>query len=141
MSLANDYLDFMLLIFNADEYIDKNEIGLFIGMLDQIGINQKLKNHYRSILTGKKPYPQNKPTIKRIVKERSSEEIGFIVRDAYLMADADGSISEFETEVIKILLSKSNIPKSRFKNIHNWGIEYVEHSKRMNKLFSPKRTK
>lgn len=59
-----------------------------------------------------------------------------MIRDAYLMSDADGDIHPSEIDVINRFLRYAGIPEERFEEIEMWARESIAHLKRGVILFT-----
>ena len=73
--------------------------------------------------------------IERLGQEKDTEVRLWFVRDAMLMADADGVISEQKIELIKSLLASWGYKGEKAKARITWAKEYVTHTRRGEKLF------
>ena len=125
---AYDYLDYLFCILNADGVIHERETEFFADILNNLGMQDKLVDHYNKILLGEALFPSQSDTIQRIVENRKSSEIVYIVRDAFLLAGIDGEMHEAELAVIRKLLKKLGLSKDIILSIEDWGNDYINHT-------------
>jgi len=141
MSFVENYLDFMICILRADGTIKQEEVHLFNKMLVQVGIKETLRRKYSRLVSKKSPSIPVTKTIARIAKTANQTQLGYIVRDAFAMAESDGAVAKAELDLILKLLDKAGIPKSRFPKIKRWGLEYVDHTRLLESMFARIKTK
>lgn len=125
---AYDYLDYLFCILNADGVIHEREAEFFADILNNLGMQDKLVDHYNQILLGRALFPILSDTTTRIVENRKSSEIAYIVRDAFLLAGIDGEVHEAELTVIRNLLKKLGLSDDIILSIEDWGYDYINHT-------------
>lgn len=65
------------------------------------------------------------------------DEVEELVREAYLVAVADGDIEARERDVVDRFLGAAGVGSERYEAIHAWGRTAVEHSRLGRSLFVP----
>jgi tellurite resistance protein len=135
MNIMNDYFDFLACVAKADNVVRPKETVLFFEMLKNMGMSSAIQNKYKKILNSDKPIDSD-AIISKVAKNTNSLMLPWFIRDAFLMADADGKISKEEIQVIKELVIKSGITQNKFVKIKNWGLEYIKHTQEGLKLFN-----
>jgi len=137
MTTAEKYLDFMVCVLQADGIIHEKEVEEFTRMLQQVGLKPELKKKYRRVLKG--TWLDAERVIRRVAKNANPQFLNWLVRDGYLMADADGKVTPPEIEIINELLIKAGVSTHRRQSIHDWGKQAVKHARAGAKLFSKSR--
>lgn len=135
MNIMNDYFDFLACVAKADNIVQPEETVLFVEMLKNMGMSSSIQNKYKKILNSDKPIDSD-AIISKVAKNTNPLMLPWFIRDAFLMADADGKISKEEIQVIKELVIKSGITQNKFVKIKNWGLEYIKHTQEGLKLFN-----
>jgi tellurite resistance protein len=130
------YLDLMAGVLLADDRVDKGERKLFLQMMDVAGVDENLKTKYERVLRQETSINTD-GVIREIVEGIDPETLTWIVRDAYLMANADGVVSSEEVAIINKLLVQAQIPEDRHEVIHAWGRESIALLERGYTLFVP----
>lgn len=134
MQIAENYLDFLTCVMLADGVIQEEEKSAFLNILNRVGLSKKLSKKYFRILSGTQLIDRD-DVISRVASQKDKEILVWIVRDAFLIADANGDVSDEEILLIKKLLEKSGVTPSRMKKIIQWGNEFIDHTKNGLKLF------
>ena len=127
-NFAYDYLDYLFCILNADGIVHEREAEFFANILNNLSMKDRLVDHYNRILLGEASFPSSSDTINRIVENRKSSEITYIVRDAFLLAGIDGVVHEAELAVIRNLLKKLGLSENMILSIKDWGNDYINHT-------------
>lgn len=125
MMTPERYFDFITCVLMADGDVAEEERTLFESMLKSTGVSTKLRTKYRRVLRGEHGLSEA-DTIAGLASA-AADELTWLVRDAFLMANADGNVSHHEVAVINRLLLEAGVPKSRLPKIKKWGLAAVDH--------------
>jgi tellurite resistance protein len=135
MNKTEKYLELMLLVLKADGIIDERERALIYRMIKNVGMKDELVQKYDARLK-----IDNSEDREQILTEIASDldpaTLTGMVRDAYIMADADNNIHPAEVQVINDFLAKAGIPGERFKEIETWARKNIAHLKRGQRLMT-----
>ena len=139
MNKTEKYLELMVLVLKADGIIDERERALMYRMIKNVGMKDELVEKYDAKLT-----IDNSENKEKILTEIASDldpaTLTGMVRDAYIMADADNTIDPSEVQVINEFLGKAGIPEERFKEIETWARKNIAHLKRGQRLMTRPRS-
>jgi uncharacterized membrane protein YebE (DUF533 family) len=135
MDMTEAYLSFTLCVLQADGRVDDGEARLFASMLRHAGVRADLRRKYERFLRGEAELDPAK-VLASMPEMLDEMLLMWLVRDAYLVAGADGVVSEPEEALIQDLLRHVGIPESRFGEIRAWGMEAVRHARTGATLFT-----
>ena len=135
MRFSEMYLDLMVCVLLADNRVDRGEKKLFLQMLNMFGVDRELQQKYEQLLD-KETYLDSDQVVTEIAKVLDPETLTWLVRDAFLMANADGIVSPEEVEVVDKLLEKAKVPEDLYEQIHSWGMESIAMLERGYSLFT-----
>lgn len=135
MKITDKYLELMCCVMEADGVVTAEEARCFEAMLDISTVSAALRAKYVRRLK-RRPPPSADSSLKRVAAGIQGAELLWFVRDAFIMSDADGKITDDELRVVMKFVEFAGIPKTRFPKIKLWGIEQAKQVRRGLGLFS-----
>ncbi len=129
MERVRKYLDLMVYVLKADGIVHEKERALLDALIINVGLKDEIIEEYKAKLE-EGSVPDMEKRLTELAENVDAQALAGMVRDAYLMADADGIIDPTEVNLINSFLSKAGIPEERHKEIEMWGRETIAHMKR-----------
>lgn len=139
MNKTEKYLELMVLVLKADGMIDERERALMYRMIKNVGMKDDLVAKYDAKLTMDNSEDREQ-ILTEIAHDLDPAALTGMVRDAYMMADADNNIDPTEVKVINEFLAKAGIPEERFGEIETWARKNIAHLKRGQRLMTRPRS-
>ena len=137
MGRTVDYLDFMLWVVRSDGNVDaRQKTRLLSVMVEGMGLRDDLVERYREALALTEwPEPSDQQ-LKSLAEGLDPLSLGNLVRDAYLMAWADGVLREVEVNFVMRFLRVAGVPEERLPAIDKWAREAVDINRQAFQLFA-----
>jgi len=129
MDIVERYLTVMAAVLHADRIVHEAEETLFLRMLRDAGIRGEFEEKCRALLDETNRDVEI-ASLRAALDAVDTETLVWIIRDAFLMADADGGVSDDELSVIDECLRLAGIEEGRLEAVHAWGNETLAHLKR-----------
>ncbi len=136
MERIEQYLDLMLCVLRADGVVDPKEKMQFLTvMVEGLQLRPELVHRYRSALD-QEDWPElSDEELAALGRGLDPGSLGHMVKDAYSMAGADGSIDSSEVKVVHRFLKAVGIPEERLPAIDNWARVSLEVAQKGQALF------
>lgn len=134
MGFPERYLDFMLCVLWADGVVTDDEISAFQQMLDVMGIAGDTADGCMQRLKPEAEFSVA-DALESVATGSTMVELTTIVRDAFVMAGADGVVHQSELEVIQRLVHEAGVAESKWPQILEWGMDHLAHLRRGAELF------
>lgn len=136
MGRTEQYLDFMLWVVRSDGVVDKEQKRRLLAvMIEGMDLRQELVDRYRQALARTTWSEPSDEELAAHAEGLDAVSLGNLVRDAYLMAGADGVLRKVEVDFVKRFLSAAGIPSERLEAIDLWARQAVELNAQAFELF------
>lgn len=134
---TEQYLNFLLWVVRSDGNIALGQRNRLLQvMIEGMGLRDELVDHYRKELNRESWEDPGDDELQALAKDLDPLSLGNLVRDAYLMAWADGVLREVEVDFVKRFLSAAGIPPERHEGIDHWARRAVELNHEAFELFA-----
>ena len=137
MGKTEQYLNFLLWVVRSDGNVAKGQRNRLLAvMIEGMDLREELVQHYRQELNRTRWEEPTDAQLKELAEGLDELSVGNLVRDAYLMAWADGVLRDVEVEFVMRFLSASGVPKEKHEAIDKWARRAVELNQEAFELFA-----
>jgi uncharacterized tellurite resistance protein B-like protein len=127
MGKTEQYLNFLLWVVRSDGNIALGQRDRLLAvMIEGMDLRKELVDHYRDELSRETWEAPTDEELRELAQDLDELSLGNLVRDAYLMAWADGVLREVEVDFVKRFLAAAGIPEDRHEKIDKWARRAVE---------------
>lgn len=137
MGKTEQYLNFLLWVVRSDGNVAKSQRNRLLAvMIEGMDLREELVSHYRDELNRTSWEEPTDAELKELAKDLDELSFGNLVRDAYLMAWADGVLRDVEVAFVRRFLKASGVPEERYEKIDQWARRAVELNHEAFELFA-----
>ena len=124
---TEQYLNFLLWVVRSDGNIALGQRNRLLAvMIEGMGLRKELVDRYRDELSRESWDDPTDAELQELAKGLDELSLGNLVRDAYLMAWADGVLRDVEVEFVMKFLSAAGVPQERHREIDDWARRAVK---------------
>lgn len=128
----------MLHILRADGKVEPSEKEQFLSiMVEGLQLREEVVTRYRQALEEPSWEPVSDRELADLGRGLDPGSLAHLVKDAYSMAGADGSIDGEELHLVQRFLAAVGIPEDRFQEIDRWARVSLEVARKGQILFRP----
>lgn len=126
MGRLESYFRVLIAVARSDGDVDVSEAELIRAAMDGIEVSGRLREDLERLLDASEPC---EPTelLKTVANQADPSSLAEALRDAYVIAAADGRLDKNEISVIDRLLSQVGIDAERRPLFHEWARTAAEH--------------
>jgi len=136
MGRTEDYLNFMLWVVRSDGNVDaQQKTRLLSVMVEGMDLRKDLVARYREALALSEWSDPTDEELRGLAEGLDPLSLSNLVRDAYLMAWADGVLRDVEVNFVKRFLKVAGIPEDRLEAIDQWARQAVDINRQAFELF------
>ena len=136
MGRTEDYLNFMLWVVRSDGNVDaQQKTRLLSVMVEGMDLRKDLVARYREALALSEWSDPTDEELRSLAEGLDPLSLSNLVRDAYLMAWADGVLRDVEVNFVKRFLKVAGIPEDRLETIDQWARQAVDINRQAFELF------
>lgn len=136
MGRTEDYLNFMLWVVRSDGNVDVNQKKRLLSvMVDGMDLQDGLVDGYRNALAQSEWADPTDEELRKLAEGLDPLSLGNLVKDAYLMAWADGVLRDVEVNFVKRFLRVAGVPEARLDAIDKWARQAVDINRQAFELF------